>query len=125
MPNPFARNERVILEFSGAAGTHVLVMVGALFVGSMATVWHGDIARSGTHGVVTLPLPTDASGHLARGAEVGRFNMGSTVILLLPARMGAWQEDLADLSVLRFGQTIGRGGCGRRPQWTRPRSDGS
>jgi len=108
VPDLFARNERVILEFSGAAGTHVLVMVGALFVGSMATVWHGDIARSRTRGVVRLPLPTGAAGHLARGAEVGRFNMGSTVILLLPPGMGAWEEDLADLSVLRVGQTVGR-----------------
>ena len=45
VPNLFARNERVILEFSGARGPHALVMVGALFVGSMATVWHGDIVR--------------------------------------------------------------------------------
>jgi phosphatidylserine decarboxylase len=108
VPDLFARNERVILEFSGAAGRHVLVMVGALFVGSMATVWHGDIARSGTQGVATLPLPTDGSGHLARGAEVGRFNMGSTVILLLPPGMGAWKHDLADFSELRVGQTVGR-----------------
>ena len=105
VPGLFARNERVILQFDGASGPHVLVMVGALFVGSMGTVWHGDIAPRRARGGVTLPVPAAAA--LARGAELGRFNMGSTVILLLPPGTAPWQASLAAGSVLRVGQQIG------------------
>jgi phosphatidylserine decarboxylase len=107
VPNLFARNERVILEFSSERGTHALVMVGALFVGSMATVWHGDIARRGARGATALPLPAGPASALARGAEVGRFNMGSTVILLLPPGAGGWDEALAAGATLRVGQAVG------------------
>ena len=108
VPNLFARNERVILEFAGEHGAHVLVMVGALFVGSMATVWHGPIARRRARGPVALPLPAGAGAFLERGAELGRFNMGSTVILLLPERAGAWDAGLDAPAALRVGQAIGR-----------------
>ena len=107
VPKLFARNERVILEFSGERGTHALIFVGALFVGSMATVWHGDIARHRARGASVLPLPAGAAAHLARGAEVGRFNMGSTVILLLPPGTGAWDPSLAAGATLRVGQGLG------------------
>jgi phosphatidylserine decarboxylase len=111
VPNLFARNERVVLHFDGPRGPHVLVMVGALFVGSMGTVWHGDIAPRGAQGATSLPVPAGApvaaSATLARGAEVGRFNMGSTVILLLPQGMARWDASLAQGSVLRMGQQIG------------------
>jgi phosphatidylserine decarboxylase len=107
VPNLFARNERVILEFRGELGVHVLVMVGALFVGSMATVWHGDIARRRAGGSLALPLPVGAAATLARGAEVGRFNMGSTVILLLPQGSAAWDTTLAAQATLRVGETVG------------------
>jgi phosphatidylserine decarboxylase len=107
VPNLFARNERVILEFAGERGPHVLVMVGALFVGSMATVWHGQIARHRARGPVALPLPAGAAALLERGAELGRFNMGSTVILLLPEGTGAWDAGLAAPAGLRVGQAIG------------------
>lgn len=111
VPNLFARNERVVLHFDGPRGPHVLVMVGALFVGSMGTVWHGDIAPPRARGAMPLPVPPGApvaaSSTLARGAEVGRFNMGSTVILLLPHGLGRWDPALAAGSVLRMGQPIG------------------
>jgi phosphatidylserine decarboxylase len=107
VPNLFARNERVILEFAGERGPHVLVMVGALFVGSMATVWHGDIARRRARAPVALPLPSGAASFLERGAELGRFNMGSTIILLLPHGSGAWDASLAAHSELRMGQAVG------------------
>jgi phosphatidylserine decarboxylase len=106
VPRLFARNERVILEFSGERAAHVLVMVGALFVGSMGTVWHGDIVRRRGRGAVRLPLPAVAA-QLARGAELGRFNMGSTVILLLPDGAGRWDQNLAVHSTVRMGQAIG------------------
>jgi phosphatidylserine decarboxylase len=107
VPNLFARNERVILEFSGERGAHVLVMVGALFVGSMATVWHGDIARRHARGPVALPLPARAASFLERGAELGRFNMGSTIILLLPHGSGVWEPNLSAHTELRVGQAVG------------------
>ena len=111
VPGLFTRNERVILRFDGAAGPHVLVMVGALFVGSMGTVWHGDIAPRRARGSVALPIPPAAAlaaaAALARGAELGRFNMGSTVILLLPPGTAQWESTLACGSVLRVGQQIG------------------
>ncbi len=107
VPNLFARNERVVLEFRGANGPHALVMVGALFVGSMATVWHGDIARTHARTPVALPLPAGAASHLERGAELGRFNMGSTVILLLPPDSGRWAPALPASAELRVGQAIG------------------
>lgn len=107
VPNLFARNERVILEFQGEHGPHALVMVGALFVGSMATVWHGDIARKSVSAPVALPLPAAPASHLEQGAELGRFNMGSTIILLLPRASGAWTPALSAYAEVRMGQAIG------------------
>jgi phosphatidylserine decarboxylase len=119
----FARNERIVFAFEGGPGAlqhdsapapvpvpaHALVMVGALFVGSISTVWHGDIAPPRGRGPTALPPPQPTSaGALARGAELGRFNMGSTVILLLPRALAAWDSGLAPGSALRVGQPIGR-----------------
>jgi phosphatidylserine decarboxylase len=97
VPGLFARNERVVCVFDGDAaqpGPWVLVLVGATIVGSMATVWHG---------VVNPPRPgmlrewgyLDQRIELAQGAEMGRFLLGSTVVLLFPkgplAFNPAWQ----------------------------------
>jgi phosphatidylserine decarboxylase len=84
VPGLFARNERVVCVFEGERGPWVLVLVGATIVGSMATVWHG---------VVNPPRPgkvrewhyDDRDVRLAQGAEMGRFLLGSTVVLLFPA----------------------------------------
>jgi len=108
VPDLFARNERVILEFSGERGPHALVMVGALFVGSMATVWHGDIPRRRLHGPMALPLPSGPASYLERGAELGRFNMGSTVILLFPKAAVDWLPGLAAGSIVKVGQALAR-----------------
>jgi phosphatidylserine decarboxylase len=108
VPGLFARNERVILQFDSRAGPHALVMVGALFVGSMGTVWHGDIAPRRASGAVALPVPAGAAAApLARGAELGRFNMGSTVILLLPPGAARWDRRLECGATLRVGQQLG------------------
>jgi phosphatidylserine decarboxylase len=106
VPGLFARNERVILELSGASETFVVVLVGALFVGSMATVWHGDVLPRRARGVVALPVQATAAA-LERGAELGRFNMGSTVILLLPPGAGRWDPGIAASRELRLGERIG------------------
>jgi phosphatidylserine decarboxylase len=93
VPGLFARNERVVCVFDSAAGPWVLVLVGATIVGSMATVWHG---------VVNPPRPgslrewsyAEGEHRLAQGDEMGRFLLGSTVVLLMPGPMvfdSAWQ----------------------------------
>ena len=111
VPGLFARNERLVLHFDSDAGPWALVFVGALFVGSMGTVWHGDvIARPGQSTPLELPLPAPAARQLARGAEVGRFNMGSTVVLLLPRDAATW-AGVTQGDVVRVGQSLGR--------WTR------
>ena len=107
VPGLFARNERVILEFASERGPHAIVLVGALFVGSMATVWHGDIEPGRAGGVVPLPLPA-AQAWLEAGAELGRFNMGSTVILLLPRGAARWDDTMVESQPLRLGERIGR-----------------
>jgi phosphatidylserine decarboxylase len=83
VPGLFARNERVVCVFEGAHGLFVLVLVGATIVGSMATVWHGQVnpPRPGHLREWTYP---DADVHLAQGTEMGRFLLGSTVVMLFP-----------------------------------------
>jgi phosphatidylserine decarboxylase len=106
VPQLFARNERLILLFRGACGDFAVIFVGALNVGSMATVWHGDVTPRRPRVVSQLPLPTGSARFLARGAEVGRFNMGSTVILLFqPGR--ATIAPLQSGKVLRMGVALG------------------
>jgi len=83
--------------------------VGALFVGSMSTVWHGEVTPRTPRMRTELPLDFVRAGlKLEKGAEMGRFNMGSTVILLLPPGRSAWLESLAPGSTIRVGQTLAR-----------------
>ena len=83
VPGLFARNERVVCVFDTAQGPMVLTLVGATIVGSMATVWHGVLPREGTvrewySDSQTPPVL------LKKGDEMGRFLLGSTVVLLFP-----------------------------------------
>jgi phosphatidylserine decarboxylase len=104
VPNLFARNERVIALFASAHGPFVVVLVGALNVGSMATVWAGDITPRRPRRLTRLPR---TPVQLAKGAELGRFNMGSTVILLFAAGHAAWAAGLGYGVRLRVGEAIG------------------
>jgi len=118
VPGLFARNERVICAFEGEFGTFIVVLVGALFVASMSTIWHGEVTPwhgtshpSGTPGVHALALPDSPgiSTCLPRGAEFGRFNMGSTVILLLPAGISRWDTGACKPGTpCRVGGPLGR-----------------
>ena len=109
VPGLFARNERVVCVFGEGPFAFALVLVGALFVGSISTVWHGEVTPRSPRRPAALPLATDrASLTLARGAEVGRFNMGSTVILLLPPARSEWRSTLAPGSAVRVGETLAR-----------------
>jgi phosphatidylserine decarboxylase len=104
VPRLFARNERIVTLFDTEAGAFALVMVGALNVGSMATVWAGDIAPAARRIVTQLP---PRALILERGAEVGRFNMGSTVILLFEPKHAHWLANFRPGVEVRLGQTIG------------------
>jgi len=84
VPDLFARNERLVLSFETAIGPLVLVMVGAIFVGSMETVWQGKITPDYGTSLKHWDY-ADQSLHFAKGDEIGRFNMGSTVVMLLPS----------------------------------------
>ena len=83
VPGLFARNERVVCVFESARGPFVLVLVGATIVGSMATVWHG-LVNPPRGGAVRDWRYDDKPVHLKQGQEMGRFLLGSTVVMLFP-----------------------------------------
>ena len=83
VPGLFARNERVVCFFESAHGPFVLVLVGATIVGSMATVWHGQVNPPRT-GVLRQWDYAKGQVSLQKGEEMGRFLLGSTVVMLFP-----------------------------------------
>jgi phosphatidylserine decarboxylase len=105
VPGLFARNERVVCLFDTAAGPMAVVLVGALFVGSMSLSWLGEVrAAPGRriHELGTGGTPVT----LDKGAELGRFNMGSTVILLWPRGAVQLDSHLVPGSGVRMGERI-------------------
>lgn len=110
LPGLFARNERVACLFDTAAGPMAVVLVGALFVGSIETVWAGEITPPAGRTVKLTRYPDEGRSaiSLARGQELGRFNMGSTVILLFGPQAVEWANTVKpDLSV-QMGQALAR-----------------
>jgi phosphatidylserine decarboxylase len=114
VPGLFARNERLVLMFDGERNPFVLVLVGALFVGSMSTVWHGEVTP--WHGRRTTTQPATPIGlqptqrhdpWLARGAEFARFNMGSTIVMLSPPGTLEWDPTMRPGLAIRVGQAMG------------------
>ena len=83
VPGLFARNERVVCEFESAQGNFILVLVGATIVGSMATVWHGVVNPPRIGHIQEWSYP-DQNITLKQGEEMGRFLLGSTVVMLFP-----------------------------------------
>jgi phosphatidylserine decarboxylase len=109
LPNLFARNERVICIFEEQRALFAMVLIGALFVGSITTVWHGDITPR--HPRRRTDLALDASRvplKLPKAAEMGRFNMGSTVLLLTPPGFADWLPGIAAGSRIRMGEALAR-----------------
>jgi phosphatidylserine decarboxylase len=102
----FRRNERLIMHFETAYGPAALILVGALNVGSISTPWTGEL-RPRKDGVVDIPDLSKHSRDVSKGDLVGWFNMGSTVILLLPDGACNWDKDLAPGETLRVGEAIG------------------
>ena len=107
VPNLFARNERVISLFDTSHGTMGLVLVGAMLVSSMQTVWSGVITPPRGRKVVSADMARRKI-KLSKGREMGRFNMGSTVILLLPPGAVSLLEDYEPDDVVIMGQKLGR-----------------
>ena len=106
VPNLFARNERVVCVFdSGEYGPFVMVLVGATIVGSMATVWHG-VVNPPRPGTVRSWDYTGRDVRLARGVEMGRFLLGSTVVVLLPPGVARLRPEWAPGQPVRMGQAM-------------------
>ncbi len=105
VPGLFARNERVVCVFAGDAGPFVLVLVGATIVGSMATVWHGVVnpPRPGKLRQWTYP---PGQVNLRRGEEMGRFLLGSTVVMLFPRGQLAFNPEWAPGRPIRLGEAM-------------------
>ncbi len=105
VPRLFARNERVISIFTTAAGPLVMVLVGAMLVSSTETIWAGEVTPSKNKDITT----TDYSGQdisLAKGEEMGRFNMGSTVIVLVPPDTVEGLAELGAGDAVKVGQRL-------------------
>ncbi|MGQ0428491.1 MAG: archaetidylserine decarboxylase [Gammaproteobacteria bacterium] len=104
VPGLFTRNERVACVFDTAAGPMAVVLVGALFVGSMSLAWCGEV-RGGRQGVHELPVH-DPVIALERGAELGCFNMGSTVVVLFAAGGPRLAAGLVPGRAVKFGERL-------------------
>lgn len=107
VPDIFARNERVISLFDTRHGPMAIILVGAMLVSSIETTWSGVITPPPGKRVST----TDWSRrniHLVKGQEMGRFNMGSTVIVLLPANAVSKLEHYEPEDIVDMGQKLGR-----------------
>ncbi len=102
----FRRNERLVMHFRTDFGPAVLIFVGALNVGSISTPWTGEI-RPRKAGVVDALDLSRHSTEVAKGDLLGWFNMGSTVILLMPPGVCEWDDDLEPGETLRMGEEIG------------------
>ncbi len=107
VPNLFARNERVVCVFeSPEHGPFVMVLVGATIVGSMATVWHGVVNAKRT-GKVSEWTYADRGIMLKKGEEMGRFLLGSTIVMLFPRDTIAFNGDWAPERPVRLGELMG------------------
>jgi len=106
VPNLFARNERTITVFETENGPMVLILVGAIFVGSMETIWHGEILSNGKK-PTTWTYSDDQQITLNKGEEMGRFNMGSTIILLHPKNAIEWIAEAKAGDLVKLGEKIG------------------
>ena len=105
VPGLFARNERVVCVFETARGPFVLTLVGATIVGSMATVWHGVI-NPPRPGVLREWRYDDQNVVLKKGEEMGRFLLGSTVVMLFPKDVIAFNPDWSPARAIRMGEAM-------------------
>ena len=109
VPELFARNERVVCLFDTERGPMAMVLVGAMIVASIETVWAGLVTPPKRE-LKTFRYDEAARApiQLEKGAEMGRFKLGSTVILLFGPDQVRWTESLAALSPVRMGECLGQ-----------------
>ncbi len=110
VPRVFARNERVVCDFASAqnsSGDFAMVFVGALHVGSIETVWSGEVNPPPRRKKQVIAIDAGKGRALAKGEEAGRFNMGSTVIIITAPGRVQWTSDLQAGAIVRLGQKIG------------------
>jgi len=105
VPGVFARNERVVCVFESNHGPFVLVLVGATIVGSMATVWHG-VVNAERSGEVKDWRYNDGSKLIRQGKEMGRFLLGSTVVMLFPKGPLWFNEAWQPGGAIRLGEVM-------------------
>ena len=106
VPGLFARNERVVCHFATAHGPLVMVLVGATIVGSMATVWHGVVNPPRRAQITEWTYPSTPPVSLEQGEEMGRFLLGSTVIVLWPEGAAELDAGLKPGHAVRMGQAL-------------------
>ena len=105
----FARNERVILDMQTRIGRMMLICVGAIFVSGIETVWHGEVVPNRERGIRHWDYGDDNGPSFAKGEELARFNMGSTVILLAQREALTWLPQWQETGTpVRLGQTLAR-----------------
>jgi len=105
VPGLFARNERVVCVFETDNGPFVLTLVGATIVGSMATVWHG-VVNPPRPGVIREWRYDEQNIVLRRGEEMGRFLLGSTVVMLFPKDLLSFNPEWAPAGSIRMGEAM-------------------
>jgi len=105
VPGLFARNERVICEFDSAHGTFVLILVGATIVGSMATTWHG-VVNPPRVGRINTWTYEDQTISFEQGEEMGRFLLGSTVVMLFPKNTLKFNQAWAPEKAIQLGEKM-------------------
>ena len=107
VPSLFARNERVVALFDTDVGPMAVVLVGAMIVASIETVWAGLITPPKRELKVTDYQPRSETIALQRGEEMGRFKLGSTAIVLFGPNVVQWSEQLREGSATNMGENIG------------------
>lgn len=105
IPGLFARNERVVCVFDTANGPFVMTLVGATIVGSMATVWHGVVNPSRTPQICEWKYD-DQNIVLKKGDELGRFLLGSTVVMLFPKDALNFNPAWQPAAPVKLGETM-------------------
>jgi phosphatidylserine decarboxylase len=105
VPSLFARNERVVCVFDTAYGPFINVLVGATIVGSVATVWHGVVNPPRTRDIREWRYDNQ-NIVLRQGAEMGRFQLGSTVVMLFPKNVLTFVPDWAPSRAVRLGEAM-------------------
>ncbi len=109
IPNLFARNERVVTMYETNAGKMAVILVGAMIVGSIETIWAGTICPPHFTSINTWQYENNDFQHIeiAKGAEMGRFKLGSTVIVLFEQNSVVWEQTARINGLVKIGQKIG------------------